>query len=171
MPSGVRQPAIDRFWQFVEPEPNTGCWLWSGAINTSGYGELKVARHQVEAHRFAYEYYRGPIPLNLESDRLCRTRSCANPWHIEPVTRHENWLRGESFTRVQARRDTCSRGHLFDLIRPNGGRDCSICRQERNRRAQERLVADPVRLAARYEWHNAYRRKRNARALVAAVGN
>lgn len=32
----------DRFWDKIEPEPNSGCWLWIGALRTNGYGTLRA---------------------------------------------------------------------------------------------------------------------------------
>ena len=45
----------DRFWAKVYPEPNTGCWLWSGATTGNGYGIIIGAVPQVKvvAHRWA----------------------------------------------------------------------------------------------------------------------
>lgn len=31
------------FWAKVQPEPNTGCWLWTGVLNR-GYGRLQMSR-------------------------------------------------------------------------------------------------------------------------------
>lgn len=89
-------PKEDRFWSKVEPEPNSGCWIWIGA-RTEGYGQLSSGRREegnISAHRFAYVLLRGPIPVGFEPDHLCRLRCCVNPWHMEPVTRRENALRG-----------------------------------------------------------------------------
>ena len=79
-----------RFHAKVEPEPNTGCWLWIGARLRDGYGELFVNRVVRRAHLVAYTLYRGPIPIGLEADHTCRVRSCVNPWHLEFVTHVEN---------------------------------------------------------------------------------
>jgi hypothetical protein len=47
------------------------------------------------AHRYAYEWLIGPIPIGLDLDHLCRTRECVNPNHLEPVTRKENIRRSD----------------------------------------------------------------------------
>ena len=33
-----RIPIKERFERLYVPEPNSGCWLWLGAVNRSGYG-------------------------------------------------------------------------------------------------------------------------------------
>lgn len=76
------------------------CWLWVGAVNgrsptKMNYGQFRDANgRRCPAHRFAYELFIGPIPHGLDVDHLCRQSLCVNPWHLEPVTRQENLLRG-----------------------------------------------------------------------------
>ena len=33
----------DRFWKYVNPEPNTGCFLWGGALFKTGYGSFMLS--------------------------------------------------------------------------------------------------------------------------------
>jgi hypothetical protein len=49
-----------------------------------------------QAHRIAYEAFRGPIAAGLEIDHLCRNPRCCNPVHLEPVTHRENVRRGKA---------------------------------------------------------------------------
>ncbi len=90
------------------PEPNSGCWLWLGAIlkngkrkRNGGYGIYSVRREDdwrktktYRAHRFMWERENGPVPAGLTLDHKCRVRCCVNPDHIEPVTNAENARRG-----------------------------------------------------------------------------
>src|SRR4051812_35687163 len=82
----------------IFPEPMSGCWLWTGALNYNGYGTYSWAeedgRHTYLAHRLVYIIERGPIPDGLQLDHLCRLRCCVNPDHLEPVTSGENARRG-----------------------------------------------------------------------------
>ena len=82
----------DRFCAKVSPEPNTGCWLWTGAT-VRGYGQFWQGDRKILAHRFAYVNLVGLVPIGKELDHLCRVRCCCNPAHLEPVTRRENMLR------------------------------------------------------------------------------
>lgn len=84
------------------------CWLWTGALNASGYGVFGVDGRTVYAHRYAYAALVGPIPDDLELDHLCRVTRCVNPFHLEGVTRTENLLR-----RVLKSKTHCIRGHEF----------------------------------------------------------
>lgn len=53
---------IERIERMSVPEPNTGCWLWLGALGDPGYGKLGVGRRHLSAHRASYEAHVGPIP-------------------------------------------------------------------------------------------------------------
>jgi hypothetical protein len=68
-----------------------GCWIWQRGLNrVSGYGMMG----RRFAHRFVYEREVGPIPKGMELDHLCRVGACANPDHLEAVTKSENARRG-----------------------------------------------------------------------------
>jgi hypothetical protein len=99
--------------RLVEPEPNSGCWLWLGPLNGHGYGRIHHAGRQRQAHRVVYESHRGPIPIGLELDHLCRVRSCVNPAHLEAVSGWENRRRGNSPAALAARATQCRRGHPY----------------------------------------------------------
>ncbi len=82
---------IERWVCFVHPEPNSGCWLWLGAVNpVSGYGTLGVNGKNKYAHVFAYQHFKGPIPTGREVDHVCRVRCCVNPDHLRVATRQQN---------------------------------------------------------------------------------
>jgi len=123
-------------WRRTSPEPNTGCWLWTGAVNEGGYGTINHPRRGGKfAHRVAFAHWRGPIPAGMDLDHLCRVRCCVNPEHLEPVTRQENIRRGrvgEATAERQRGRTHCKRGHEFTpantIIRKNGVRNCRACR-------------------------------------------
>lgn len=68
----------------------TPCWVWQRSKNPNGYGNLRVDKKLLLAHRWSYERHVGPIPVGLELDHLCRVRACVNPGHLEPVTRTQH---------------------------------------------------------------------------------
>lgn len=84
--------AEDRFWSRVQKgELQDDCWLWTGAINTSGYGKFSVGYKDWSAHRYSFYLHRGYIPEKpLEVDHLCRVRACVNPDHLRETTRRGN---------------------------------------------------------------------------------
>lgn len=132
----------DRLLHYLPTREDGQCWLWAGTINPAGYGifSMKVEGRlrQFRAHRMAYEHWIGPILTDLTLDHLCRTRSCCNPAHLEPVSSGENVRRGQGAAMLNAHKELCVRGHEFDLIRRVGDkeyRDCSLCRLERGRKS------------------------------------
>lgn len=122
-------------WKNIHPEPNTGCWLWSGYINEDGYGRgYPVAGGRlVMAHWITFESMVRPVRYpDEELDHLCVTRACVNPAHLEAVPHRVNRDR-------QAKSIThCKYGHEFtpeNTTRTrNGNRACLPCRRRRNSR-------------------------------------
>ena len=134
----MSKPILDRLMEKVIPEPNSGCWIFMGAVAKNGYGYLCTGTHQSVglAHRLAYEALVGPIPAGLHLDHKCRVRCCVNPEHLEPVSCRENVLRGVSPSAVHARKMHCDRGHPFDekntyTVSTTGQRKCRECRRVR----------------------------------------
>jgi hypothetical protein len=123
----------------ISPEPNSGCWLWTAAIDGSGYGVTSDSGKTVSAHRAVYRLLVGEILDGMHLDHLCRVRCCVNPLHLEPVTPRVNLLRGKTIASARASQAHCINGH--ELAGENlytrgdrGTRECRACRSEAARR-------------------------------------
>lgn len=81
-------PVEDRFWSKVNKTDS--CWVWTGAVNQDGYGNLRYKGATRRAHRVAWELTNGQIPDKFVLDHLCRNTSCVNPLHLEVVSFAEN---------------------------------------------------------------------------------
>jgi hypothetical protein len=79
-----------RFWRKVSGGNVETCWLWTGSIKGTGYGQIMIDGRPARAHRVAYELLRAEIPSGLVLDHLCGIKACVNPWHLEPVTQAIN---------------------------------------------------------------------------------
>lgn len=78
---------IARFWARVEYEPNSGCWLWTGAPVRKGYGRIHVGGRRpkgrdILAHRFSWAVSWGPIPNGAWVLHRCDNPPCVNPDHL-----------------------------------------------------------------------------------------
>lgn len=144
----------ERFDRFYFPEPNTGCWLWTGAEISTGYGGMGADGRTKAAHRISYELFVGSIPDGFQIDHLCGVKMCVNPTHLEAVTQSENMRRAiERYKSAPAHRSVpgrladpaynskkthCKHGHELTGTnvrfhkkknRPGIARECLACRQ------------------------------------------
>ena len=81
---------LERFMAKISPEPNSGCWLWDGSLNTSGYGKMSVKNKTTNAHRISWTLFRGPIPEGMQFLHKCDVRCCNNPDHLFLGTVRDN---------------------------------------------------------------------------------
>ncbi len=150
-PDGIAPPVLgdmDRFMAKVAINADTGCWDWQGFLMPNGYGQFggiyNGEHRMLYAHRVAYSWFRGPIPVGLTIDHLCRNRACVRFDHLEAVTQRVNNLRGTGFSAINAAKTHCDYGHAFDegntRITPTGQRDCRKCcaRRQSEVRARRR---------------------------------
>lgn len=143
-----------RILPYIEPVTESGCWIWMRGVNYKGYGRVMWKGKAIYVHRLLFEIERGPIPISLVTDHLCRVRLCVNPYHIELVTHKENALRGIGPTAINASKTHCIHGHEFTSSNTrvycrNGhiARACKACRIINDKRRSLRNA----RLARRIE--------------------
>jgi len=143
-----------------------GCWIWTGAVTSSGYGCVGSNGEVVLAHRLAWELQRGPIPAGLTIDHRCQRKLCLNAADMEPVPLEVNAARGVGHSPLY-----CKNGHpLFGalghwVMRANGKRRCITCDRAllATPRQQKKTAARLERLSTwRQENRDAYNAQQRA---------
>lgn len=68
----------------------TGCIEWTGSSDARGYGQMRINRKAVKAHRYAWERINGPIENGLLIRHKCDNPKCVNINHLELGTHKDN---------------------------------------------------------------------------------
>jgi hypothetical protein len=90
---GVGVTDLERFGAKYEPEPNSGCWIWTARIQPNGYGQATLPGghgSSTGAHRVSWLLHRGLIPVGLCVLHRCDNKPCVNPAHLYIGTLKQN---------------------------------------------------------------------------------
>ncbi len=149
----VTKTLEERFNEKWTPEPFSGCWLWSGAISSHGYGRIFWKGYVYRASRISWFLKYGEMPPDhLDACHHCDTPLCVNPKHIFLGTASDNQIDaitkgrkkfkrgyGQDWAKTRewiARnpRKLCKRGHPLSgdnlYIDPRGYGNCVMCRRK-----------------------------------------
>lgn len=106
---------LDRCMDKISPEPNTGCWLWTGSV----LGDFAFIYVDKRPRSVGTILFGAVVPAGKVVRSRCRVKLCVNPAHLEVVD-------------VRFRRGTCFRGHALTeettYLNTGGRRTCSACR-------------------------------------------
>jgi len=121
----------------------TSCWLWTGAVSSSGYGSVNIKGKRYSPHRLAYEVWKGKIPAGHQIRHTCDNRLCIRPSHLLTGTHKDNAADREERGRGRHPHNTnkthCPQGHEYEEA--YGQRICRTCRRETSRRWNEKVAS------------------------------
>lgn len=87
MPKGIYKRKIksieERFWKKVNKSRK--CWEWTACRNERGYGQIRIGRRAVLAHRVSWIIHFGGLSPYIDSlISLCVLHKCDNPRCVNP---------------------------------------------------------------------------------------
>lgn len=132
------------------PIPNSPCWIWTRALNDTGYGCVQFSRLSYRAHRLMWILANGPIPDGLLCLHKCNEPLCGNPEHLYLGDEQDNakymWECGRAYHAFGSRSGNTSLtetdvAEILELAN-QGKSNVSIARKFR---VSETIVANIVR--------------------------
>lgn len=126
----------ERFNEKLKYDEDTGCHIWVASKDRDGYGWFRLNKVMRYAHRVAWEWTFGEIPVDTLVLHKCDTPSCVNPDHLFLGTHQDNMDDMANKGRRnggRSKENICKRGH--DITPGHGGRwpsgNCRACSYER----------------------------------------
>ena len=151
-------PLAERFWAKVLPEPNSGCWLWTGALTNRGYGNISVGRKRFKpATHVSLALHERHVPEGLFALHRCDNRLCVNPEHLfvgsAADNKHDAMRKGRASPPPlnqgpRSHKEFCHLGHRLEgdnyRLCADGKRRCHECAKlrKKQRRLKWRVALD-----------------------------
>jgi hypothetical protein len=131
----------DRFLNKINKTDS--CWLWTGALNSKGYGSIRIDGKSVGTHVYSYKLYKGEVSEGLLVCHTCDIPNCVNPEHLWLGNSKDNAVDMVNKGRVGASskpQTHCRKGHEFEIFGvynyvKNGKqeRTCKECKKIRDK--------------------------------------
>ena len=110
----LTEEQLKRFWAKVNKEAENGCWEWTAAANSKGYGQFSIGGVSKSTHKISYIIHKGEIPDGLMICHTCNNPPCVNPNHLYAGTGKDNAQQAAKEGRLASQQKThCKAGHEF----------------------------------------------------------
>ena len=77
------RPFEDRFWsRIARKDFDDDCWLWTGCLNSSGYGVITRNGKQLLVHRVSFVMHYRDLKEKEVIRHTCDNPPCVNPAHL-----------------------------------------------------------------------------------------
>jgi hypothetical protein len=163
----IAELPTERFWAKVRIEPS-GCWIWTGARDTYGYGAFHAEGRKHSAHKWLYERCFGPVPLGCELAHIPLPHerhdpACVCPVHVRSISHRANLLEAPTgIAAINASKQCCPHGHPYSAentyVKADGSRECLQCRRRQGEEFRRKNRSGNPAYAAK---QRQYRRERS----------
>jgi hypothetical protein len=141
-------PAIARFFNFVESLPDSDCKVWTGTLDRNGYGQFSYNSKKVSAHRFIFVMLKNNgdwLDKSIVVRHTCDNKKCTEISHLVSGSFSDNlndaYERGLRVKKSEL--PYCKNGHERKDNNVSWSSDgymrCKACARESTRRKRERL--------------------------------
>lgn len=108
---GRKPTSVNSLFDNCSPEPNSGCWIWMGALSIDGrYGSASYLDKTERAHRLMFKLTNGEIPAGIKVLHKCDVMLCINPDHLFLGTDADN-MADKTAKNRQAKGIQCNHPH------------------------------------------------------------
>jgi uncharacterized protein (DUF433 family) len=61
----------------------TGCWSYTGRVDSKGFAKATIKQKEISVHREIYQFLNGRLPTEQVVTQTCLNRRCVNPEHLK----------------------------------------------------------------------------------------